>query len=71
MKVLNLLQKVRQPEGPSELEIALEAAKRATQAALHGPPHLRSGRYNPTPDKSKESGATDKQKFVSDESDGI
>lgn len=30
-----------------ELEILLEAARRANWDALHGPRHLRSGRYNP------------------------
>ncbi len=29
------------------LEVALEAARRATWDALHGPKHLRSGRYRP------------------------
>lgn len=31
-----------------ELEILLEAARRATWDALHGPRHLRSGRFNPS-----------------------
>ncbi len=30
-----------------ELEILLEAARRATWEALHGPRHLRSGRFRP------------------------
>lgn len=30
-----------------ELEVLLEAARRATWDALHGPAHLRSGRYYP------------------------
>lgn len=31
-----------------ELEILLEAARRANWDALHGPRHLRSGRFNPS-----------------------
>jgi hypothetical protein len=34
----------------TELEIMLEAARRATWDALHGPRYLRSGRFRPTPD---------------------
>ena len=34
------------PNDP-ELEILLEAARRANWDALHGPRHLRSGRFNP------------------------
>ncbi|HEX5053922.1 MAG TPA: AAA family ATPase [Planctomycetota bacterium] len=34
----------------SELEIMLEAARRATWDALHGPRHLRSGRFHPSDD---------------------
>jgi hypothetical protein len=30
-----------------ELELLLEAARRANWDALHGPPHLRSGRFDP------------------------
>ncbi len=30
-----------------KLEIMLEAARRATWDALHGPKHLRSGRFRP------------------------
>jgi hypothetical protein len=32
-----------------KLAILLEAARRATWDALHGPRHLRSGRFKPTP----------------------
>lgn len=32
----------------SELEYLLEAARRATWDALHGPPHLRDGRFRPS-----------------------
>ncbi|MBM3495715.1 MAG: hypothetical protein FJX72_15530 [Armatimonadetes bacterium] len=33
--------------GTPELEVLLEAARRATWDALHGPTHLRSGRFHP------------------------
>lgn len=33
--------------GTPELEVLLEAARRATWDALHGPAHLRSGRFHP------------------------
>ncbi|MEM9021627.1 MAG: hypothetical protein AAGC44_13775 [Planctomycetota bacterium] len=39
-----------QPANNPKLKALLEAARQATDDALHGPPHLRSGRYNPTPD---------------------
>lgn len=32
----------------SKLEILLEAARRANWDALHGPRHLRAGRFRPT-----------------------
>ncbi|MEM1354299.1 MAG: hypothetical protein AAGH88_05380 [Planctomycetota bacterium] len=35
---------------------------RANEAALHGPPHLRSGRYNPTPNDSNNSVPRDEPK---------
>ena len=37
-----------------ELEILLEAARRATWDALHGPRHLRSGRFFAYPEKVSE-----------------
>lgn len=37
-------------EDEAELEIMLEAARRATWDALHGPRYLRSGRFRPTLD---------------------
>lgn len=52
-----MIQKANNPK----LKALLKAAQRATEEALHGPPHLRLGRYHPTPDKDKPSGATDKQ----------
>lgn len=33
----------------SKLAVLLEAARRATWDALHGPRHLRSGRFRPIP----------------------
>lgn len=39
---------VRKDERISKLEVMLEAARRATWDALHGPLHLRSGRFRPT-----------------------
>jgi hypothetical protein len=37
----------RERERARELELLLEAARRANWDALHGPPHLRSGRFDP------------------------
>ncbi|MFT4514930.1 MAG: hypothetical protein ACI91B_003643, partial [Planctomycetota bacterium] len=34
-----------------ELDVLLEAARRATWDALHGPRHLRSGRFCPVEDE--------------------
>jgi hypothetical protein len=39
--------KTRSEADARELEVLLEAARRATWDALHGPAHLRSGRYHP------------------------
>jgi hypothetical protein len=39
--------KTRSEADERELEVLLEAARRATWDALHGPTHLRSGRYLP------------------------
>lgn len=39
--------KTRSEADERELEVLLEAARRATWDALHGPAHLRSGRYHP------------------------
>jgi hypothetical protein len=36
-----------------ELGIMLEAARRATWDALHGPRYLRSGRFRPAPDDAE------------------
>ena len=52
----------KDPKEPSDLEILLEAARRATWDALHGPRHLRSGRFRPTidePDQDGEDGHPD------------
>ena len=38
-----------------ELEILLEAARRANWDALNGPRHLRSGRFNPEPEPDPKS----------------
>lgn len=35
------------PDAERKLEIMLEVARRATWDALHGPKHLRSGRFRP------------------------
>ena len=37
------------PDEARDLEILLEAARRANWDALHGPPHLQSGRFNLAP----------------------
>ena len=39
--------KARTEADERELRILLEAARRANWEALHGPPHLRTGRYDP------------------------
>jgi hypothetical protein len=39
--------KTRSEAAEQEMEVLLEAARRATWDALHGPTHLRSGRYYP------------------------
>jgi hypothetical protein len=38
-----------------KLEVLLEAARRANWDALHGPRHLRSGRFRPMPHEDAES----------------
>lgn len=38
----------RKDERLKKIEILLEAARRANWDALHGPRHLRSGRFRPT-----------------------
>ena len=48
--------KARSEADERELKILLEAARRATWDALHGPAHLRSGRYHPR-DVAAEAGA--------------
>ena len=47
MEVCGLSTKSRSEADERELEVLLEAARRATWDALHGPAHLRSGRYHP------------------------
>jgi hypothetical protein len=42
-----LSKKVDYRRGDNELEVLLEAARRANWDALHGPQHLRSGRFQP------------------------
>jgi len=49
--------KTRSEADARELEVLFEAARRATWDALHGPTHLRSGRYRPL-DAVAEVGAT-------------
>ncbi|MEM9345901.1 MAG: hypothetical protein AAGB26_04705 [Planctomycetota bacterium] len=45
-----------QPANNPKLKALLEAARQATNDALHGPPHLRSGRYHPAPDDASNDG---------------
>jgi len=47
MEVCGLSTKAGSEADEQELEVLLEAARRATWDALHGPRHLRSGRYHP------------------------
>jgi hypothetical protein len=47
MEGFDLSTDTRSESAARELEILLEAARRATWDALHGPTHLRSGRYYP------------------------
>lgn len=35
------------PDSPDDLDVVLDAARRANWDALHGPRHLRNGRYQP------------------------
>jgi hypothetical protein len=51
MVVLLILASTDEDEHRKKLEMLLEAARRANWDALHGPRHLRSGRYHPTPDE--------------------
>ncbi len=39
--------KIRSDQDDAELKFLLEAARRATWDALHGPMYLRSGRFHP------------------------
>jgi hypothetical protein len=52
---------IRSDEGmPSKIEVLLEAARRANWDALHGPKHLRAGRYrtvSSTPGRRNAEGA--------------
>jgi hypothetical protein len=50
----------------NELEALLEAARRATWDALHGPVHLRSGRFRPGQDPPS-AAAANSNGTVSDE----
>ena len=50
-----------------DLELLLEAARRATWDALHGPRHLRSGRFHPVEDDSRESGEAAQQGGAADD----
>jgi len=47
--------KPRSENDDQDLEILLEAARRANWDALHGPRHLRSGRFNPEPEPDPKS----------------
>lgn len=48
-EAFDLWMKAEMAEPDEELELYLEAARRANWDALHGPPHLRSGRIRPVP----------------------
>ena len=50
MEASGLSIKTRTEADEQELEILIEAARRATWDALHGPIHLRSGRFSPRPE---------------------
>lgn len=47
MEAYGLSTKIRSEADEQELEILLEAARRATWDALHGPTHLKAGYYHP------------------------
>lgn len=53
-----MIQKADNPK----LKALLAAAERATKEALYGPPHLRSGRYKPTPNDSNKNVPGDEPK---------
>jgi hypothetical protein len=57
------------PDDP-ELEAMLEAARRANWDALHGPRHLRSGRFTPWEEDRPESAKADQPDAVADEPGG-
>lgn len=46
-EVYGLSTRTRSEDDEQEFEVLLEAARRATWDALHGPAHLRSGLYHP------------------------
>jgi hypothetical protein len=48
--------KMRTDQDDGELQILLEAARRATWDALHGPMHLRSGRFSTRREDGEEKG---------------
>ena len=54
MEVFGLANRKQIEETPGELEILLEAARRATWDALHGPRHLRTGRFRPEAEIQRE-----------------
>lgn len=49
MEASDLSIKTRTEADEQEFEILIEAARRATWDALHGPTHLRSGSFRPRP----------------------
>ena len=54
MEDCTLSTKPRSEADAEELAALLEAARRATWDALHGPRHLRSGRFNPQPEPDED-----------------
>jgi hypothetical protein len=51
---------MKKAETSSKFEILLEAARRANWDALHGPVHLRSGRYWPERDVRQDQAASER-----------
>jgi hypothetical protein len=56
----------RLDHGDAELELLLEAARRASWDALHGPIYLRSGRFRPQREASEEGAVSEYRGAASD-----
>ena len=61
MEVSGLSTKTRTEADEQEHEILIEAARRATWDALHGPTHLRSGRFRPRPEDPEVGSGRDRE----------